>query len=103
MSAAAMANWAAGSNGVGPGVKRRIFRSMVHCNFRGFFGFGSTEFFPRTRMYNECFEYRNLRRLKNDDRGKNQRRHGRSHEVPRRASAGDLAHGEERNQEQGNR
>jgi hypothetical protein len=26
MSAAAMANWAAGSNGVGPGVKRRVLR-----------------------------------------------------------------------------
>jgi hypothetical protein len=26
MSAAAMANWAAGSSGVGPGVKRRVLR-----------------------------------------------------------------------------
>ena len=29
MSAAAMANWAAGSSGVGPGVNRRVFRIMI--------------------------------------------------------------------------
>jgi hypothetical protein len=29
MSAAAMANWAAGNRGVGPGVNKRVFRIMV--------------------------------------------------------------------------
>jgi hypothetical protein len=29
MSAAAMANWAAGSRGVGPGVNKRVFRIMI--------------------------------------------------------------------------
>jgi hypothetical protein len=29
MSAAAMANWAAGSSGVGPGVNKRVLRIMV--------------------------------------------------------------------------
>ncbi len=32
MSAAAMANWAAGSSGVGPGVKRRVLRIMPYCS-----------------------------------------------------------------------
>src|SRR5580704_15453062 len=33
MSAAAMANWAAGRSGVGPGVKRRVFRIIVGKSF----------------------------------------------------------------------
>src|SRR5271157_283039 len=33
MSAAAMANWAAGSSGVGPGVYKRVLRIMVFSSF----------------------------------------------------------------------
>jgi hypothetical protein len=33
MSAAAMANWAAGSSGVGPGVKRRVLRIIFSPRF----------------------------------------------------------------------
>jgi hypothetical protein len=33
MSAAAMANWAAGRSGVGPGVNKRVFRIMKISSF----------------------------------------------------------------------
>jgi hypothetical protein len=35
MSAAAMANWAAGSSGVGPGVNKRVLRIMVFSSVSG--------------------------------------------------------------------
>jgi hypothetical protein len=33
MSAAAMANWAAGNSGVGPGVNKRVLRIIVSPHF----------------------------------------------------------------------
>src|SRR5580698_3782045 len=51
MSAAAMANWAAGSKGVGPGVKRRVLRIIVSESSYSLY----REATERVSFYNEKF------------------------------------------------
>src|SRR6185437_1036591 len=94
-SAAAMANCAAGSKGVGPGVKRRVFRIMsvwVPCFL----------FYPARRSLYWCVGLVSARQETNahDPSGADSAGHHCSHERARAVEARCAAHGQERDQEQ---